>query len=354
MANAWSDSQVMMTLSGIAYYNDVRGQLKNPNYATANDWSVVWGPVVDWYGNRAYVASRASSPKYAIAIRGTDTNLGWDALVNMYEDLNVIVQTPWKYFPGEQGAMVSLGAEKQFRYLLSDATWDGLTLFSFIEKIPPQIPIAITGHSLGGNLAIVVGSFLSYVRGPRKDDSDLNTEVYSFAAPSPGNQAFAKAYNKRLPKSFRYWNARDIVPRAWDHLSELYHIYDSLGIATPEWIQNAIWGMQVALDASQLYYNSYYQQSNGDGTKLTNDLLPLTEDWLTEVIDQHAVNRYLGLLGAPPIASSATLARGGLNAAPPIFGIGVEEIKVPPALIAEISASALRSAKTVRNRSGLR
>lgn len=354
MGNSWSESQVMMTLSGIAYYDDVRGQLKNPNYATANDWSVVWGPTVDWYGNRVYVARSASSGKYAVAIRGTDTNPGWDALINMYEDLNVLWQAPWKYFHGEENAMISQGAYQQISYLLSDAIWDGITLYDFIKEIPEGTAIAVTGHSLGANLATVLGSWISFERGPKTDAQDPLTEVYTFAAPSPGNRAFASAYNKRLPQSYRYWNVRDVVPHAWDQLSAIYSIYDSIGIPTPEYIVNAVLGMQIALEASEIYYNSYYQQTNGEGSKLSSDLLPITTDWVTEVLYQHGVNTYLGMLDAPPLQSSLTLKRGGLSAAPPILRISPTEAKVPPALVAQVTAFAMKSARVARHRAELR
>ena len=166
MSNSWLDEQIMMTLSGIAYYGDVSGQLKNPTYATQNDWSLVWGPVDDWYGNRAYAALSASTGKYAVAVRGTDTDFGWDAFINMYNDLNVLWQVEWDYFFAGQGAMVSQGTYTQLSYLLDHATWDGQTLAQFIEGIPAKTPIAVTGHSLGGNLATVLGAWKSFKRGP--------------------------------------------------------------------------------------------------------------------------------------------------------------------------------------------
>ena len=358
MGNSWSDAQIMMTLSGIAYYSDVNGQLKNPTYATENDWSVVWGPVTDWYGNRAYVARSASTGKYAVAIRGTETEFGWDALVNMYEDLNVLWQSPWDYFFASPGPMISRGAYTQVCYLLYDDTFGGLTLSDFLAGIPAEAPVAVTGHSLGGNLATVLGSFVSFVRGPQENAQDLVTEVYSFAAPSPGNQAFTDAYNARLTKSFRYWNARDIVPCAWDRVPDLYTIYDSVGIPTPYGLQTAIYAMYRALVTSEAWYNSYYKQTNGDGNKLSSELLPLTTDWTSEAIYQHGVNTYLGLLNAPPIQSSATLALDGLQATgstiPRIPIAGAFDEKAPPNLAAQISSFNMKSSRVARVRGEFR
>jgi hypothetical protein len=216
----------------------------------------------------------------------------------------------------------------------------------------------VTGHSLGGNLATVLGSFVSFVRGPQENAQDLVTEVYSFAAPSPGNQAFTDAYNARLTKSFRYWNARDIVPCAWDRVPDLYTIYDSVGIPTPYGLQTAIYAMYRALVTSEAWYNSYYKQTNGDGNKLSSELLPLTTDWTSEAIYQHGVNTYLGLLNAPPIQSSATLALDGLQATgstiPRIPIAGAFDEKAPPNLAAQISSFNMKSSRVARVRGEFR
>ncbi len=354
MSNSWLDEQIMMTLSGIAYYGDVSGQLKNPTYATQNDWSLVWGPVDDWYGNRAYAALSASTGKYAVAIRGTDTDFGWDAFINMYNDLNVLWQVEWDYFFASQGAMVSQGTYTQLSYLLDHATWDGQTLAQFIESIPAGTPIAVTGHSLGGNLATVLGAWISFKRGPQSGTPDNSTEIYTFAAPSPGNRAFASAYNARLPSSFRYWNSLDIVPRAWDNLPELYSIYDSIGIPTPQWIQDAIYTiLYLPLEYSEWRYSSYYQQNNGDGSKLLGSPAPWITDWISEAISQHAVNTYLGLLNAPLIKPSANLALSSLRAGPAISRLSVDKEKLPPDFIAQVAAFSQKSSTAARLRNRL-
>jgi hypothetical protein len=307
MANTWPDSAIMMTLAGIAYSSDIPGQLKNTDYATQGDWSVVWGPVDDSYGNLAYVAVSASTGKYAVAIRGSETSFSWDTLYNWFYNLSVLYQNPWPYFHSTQPlAMLSYGSFVQGSELTL-ASWNGQTLGQFLTNLPKEATLALTGHSLGGNLATVVASWISSVRGPDGTQQDPNTEVYTFAAPTAGNVQFADGFNARFPNSYRYWNTLDAVPRTWDHLTDLYSIYDSIGIPTPGLIQDSIYALQWALSYSEGGYGSYYRQPNGNGSPLNGSLIELNGDFLAEVAYQHGVNVYLGLLKAPLLKQGVNL-----------------------------------------------
>jgi triacylglycerol lipase len=330
MSTTWPEAAVMMTLSRIAYCSDIPGQLQNKSYATGGDWSVVWGPVDDSYGNLAYVALSASTGKYAVVIRGSMTDVSFDTLYNWFYNLYVTWQSPWPYFPTQPLAMVSYGSWAQASNL-TFASWNGTTLGSFlVDTIPSGSIIAVTGHSLGGNLASVLASWVSAERGPQGDAQDPNTEVYTFAAPSAGNQQFANGFNYRFPSSFRYWNHLDAIPRAWDNLLELDWIYDSINIPTPGWIQDTVDAMEVALLGSEIYYNSYYLQPNGGGNKLTGAPLPLNSDWLAEVTYQHGGNTYLGLLGAPLVNASLHYGVGAVPTGPTLPRPVLDKTKVPP------------------------
>lgn len=305
MSNSWPDSAVMMTLSAIAYSSDINGQLQNTSYATGGDWTVVWGPYDDAYGNLCYVAKSASTGNYALAIRGSEASANLDTLYNWFYNLYVTYQSAWPYFPAQSQAMLSYGAYAQASNLTT-ATWNGQTLGDYLTKtIPSTAAVTVTGHSLGGNLATVLGSWLSYQRGPAGSAPDLNTQVYTYAAPSAGNSAFALGFNARLPNSYRYWNSLDAIPRAWETLLELEWIYNGIGIPTPSWAKDTIDGLEVALIASELYYNSAYTQPNGAGTELAGTASS-GSTFIAEVAYQHQCNIYLGLLGAPLIQTIAT------------------------------------------------
>jgi hypothetical protein len=68
----------------------------------------------------------------------------------------------------------------------------------------------VTGHSLGGALAVLVAlslklSTFSLLKG-------TEVQMYSFAGPRVGNPGFAKFYDDNLPASFRIVNLADTVP----------------------------------------------------------------------------------------------------------------------------------------------
>lgn len=330
MSNTWPEAAVMMTLSRIAYSSDIPGQLQNKTYATQGDWSVVWGPVDDSYGNLAYVAVSASTGKYALVIRGSETDVSFDTLYNWFYNLYVTWQSPWPYFSAQSQAMISYGSWVQASNL-TFASWNGQTLGSFLTTtIPAGTTVAVTGHSLGGNLASVLASWISAQRGPQGDVPDPNTEVYTFAAPSAGNTQFANGFNGRFPTSFRYWNSLDAIPRAWDNLLELDWIYNNIGLPTPGWVQDAVDAMEAALLASEIYYDSYYLQPNGSGNELTGSASPLNTDWLGEVTYQHGGNTYLGLLGAPLVNSSLHIGVGALATGPTLPRPTLDKTKLPP------------------------
>jgi hypothetical protein len=304
----------MMTLAGIAYFSDIGGQLKNANYATQGDWSVVWGPCDDSYGNLAYVAKSAATGKYALVIRGSETNISFDTIYNWFYNLYVTWQNSWPYFPTQPKAMISYGSWVQASHLTT-ASWNGQTLGEFLtQSLPKDAVLALAGHSLGGNLVTVLASWISFLRGPDGSKPDLNTEVYTFAAPSAGNIQFADGFNARFPNSYRYWNTLDAVPCAWDRLLALNSLYEGIGIPTPAWIQDTVYTLEGLLLASEWDYGSYYQQPNGNGNPLTGSMSPLTNNYLTEVTYQHGVNVYLGLLHAPLLLPDKGLFTGVLRA----------------------------------------
>lgn len=332
MSTAWSEQAIMMTLSAIAYSTDIAGQLKNKNYATTGDWSLAWGPVQDDYGNLAYVAVSASTRNYALVIRGSLLTFTWEALENWFYDLDVVIQYSWPYFPDVQGCKVSSGTYWQ-SFGLAAATYGGQTLASFLtNSVPASAILYVTGHSLGGNLATALASWISAQRGPAAGRPDPNTRPYTFAAPSSGNTAFASAYNVRFPNSRRYQNILDVVPNAWDNILNIDTIYDNYFVNTPLYVQAAIDSMYFALSASEEAYGSFYQQTNGSGTPLGPTWLTFA-DWYTQVGFQHGHNTYLGLLNAPVVKSNLLAEAAAEAIGPVMMRPTIERGSVPPMLM---------------------
>jgi triacylglycerol lipase len=228
--------------------------------------------------------------------------------------------------------MVSRGTYWQASALTS-ATYAGQTLASFLTKsVPASATLYVTGHSLGGNLATALASWISAQRGPAPGNPDPNTQPYTFAAPSAGNTIFASAYNARFPQGGRFCNVLDVVPNGWDNLLNVDGIYDSYFLYTPLLAQEAIDSMYTLLQASEAAYGSYYQQTNGRGTSLGPDWL-MNADWYTEVGFQHGHNTYLNLLGAPPVNANLLAEATAEEIGPIMIRPRVEKGSVPPMLV---------------------
>jgi triacylglycerol lipase len=67
--------------------------------------------------------------------------------------------------------------------------------------------VTVTGHSLGGALAILCALDVQYNFG-----TQVAVDCYTFGAPKVGNSAFRDSFNRRVPSNFRFVNGMDLVP----------------------------------------------------------------------------------------------------------------------------------------------
>jgi triacylglycerol lipase len=160
------------------------------------------------------------------------------------------------------------------------------------SRLPSVAEIIVTGHSLGGALATVFAPWLHYQLSSTAKTT--NIKVYTFAAPTAGNQAFANMYNSKFSQSFRYHNDIDVIPKAWADLSGIKELFPAPGPACP-------WEMKDTVDVVGLWLSRidkvvYVQPDKG--IRL-NGRADATGDFLKELGDQHGHNTYLALLGAP-------------------------------------------------------
>jgi hypothetical protein len=251
-----------------------------------------------------FVTYNKSTHQYAIAIRGTYPYFGLALLVDLYEDLDVSHPLPWQY-PPVPGALVAAGTLDGLNDLIRFRS-NGVAFHAFVDSqiAPSGADIFITGHSLGGALATVLAPWLAY----RLSESNVKSAVtpYTYAAPTAGNTAFASFYTGLFKSSYRYYNAIDIVPKAWADLSSIKSLYPSPEPACP-------WELKGTIDLISDWLNvikASYTQTNGAGVSLPGAPSPAS-DFFAEALDQHDHNYYLKLLGAPtvPIAAPRTPAR---------------------------------------------
>lgn len=74
-----------------------------------------------------------------------------------------------------------------------------------LQNLPRETKLYVTGHSLGGALAVLAAVKCAVSRG-------LETTLYTFGCPKVGNRKFVKAVDQ-LVTHFDVINATDIVPR---------------------------------------------------------------------------------------------------------------------------------------------
>lgn len=85
-----------------------------------------------------------------------------------------------------------------------DAAWEEVT--AALRGLEPRLPLLVTGHSLGGALAVLAARRLLAELG-------LASDVYTFGMPRVGSPEFAADYNGVLgDRTFRLVHGEDVVP----------------------------------------------------------------------------------------------------------------------------------------------
>lgn len=137
-----------------------------------------------------------SSSYNIIGLRGTQSDFEWtlDATIPQ-----VPVPLVW-YTDGKfQFAQVHLGFLIFFAMLADQ-------ILAAAKQFNPALPCLVTGHSLGGALAVLASPALQIV-----NPSQMFL-MYNFAGPRVGNPTFVDAYNFWVPQSYRVVNLADMIP----------------------------------------------------------------------------------------------------------------------------------------------
>ncbi|MFT3770227.1 MAG: lipase family protein [Minicystis sp.] len=195
-----------------------------------NRWQLAWGPAASQLDGSlladdtmAYVATTREVPgEIAIAIRGTNP---FALPTWLHQDLDVAKPVSWppgadssalKIAPGTLLGLTRLEALLPSPAISEDPTSLSVALRALLEQ-RPGARVTVTGHSLGGVLATVFGLRLVENRDAWDPYGNTPLDVWSFAAPTAGNAAFAQYTDLRLGDALRrFWNTNDIVPSAWD------------------------------------------------------------------------------------------------------------------------------------------
>lgn len=184
-----------------------------------------------------YVAVGGDPRTAVVALRGTATNMEWWddfhwGLVpftqvsdggNVAEGFYDIYNTIGTMTPGQQES-TSAAAES----LADDVARAATSALADLD--PADLPMVVTGHSLGGALATLLVTDLTA-------NTALKPQAWTFASPKVGDSAFAARYGGLSTVSWRIYNQVDIVPYFPVDVSDSYQAVttgsaiDSLGQA---------------------------------------------------------------------------------------------------------------------------
>ena len=286
-------------------------------------WRVVWGPALNEDGsNMMFVAGNAAAGQCAVAVRGTV----WSFWLDWLEDFtSVLPLVDYPYLSPTSGSQpriaagTSVGLEQLTAMTWTDGPGEGSDLATFLHGTPATAAIFVTGHSLGGCLASALAPWLASKLG-----SAGRLKIYTFAAPSAGNGAFATQYDTlftdaahKKSTALRVYNSLDVVPNAWASLPTVETYYTPFP-PCPQDVKSLI--QRVLADVGTTYVQVGSNQTGG-----THELpghiiiwpeataqLNLIGDglFLYEAAEQHGSRNYLKLLQAEPVDATAAKLRG--------------------------------------------
>jgi len=193
-------------------------------------WQLRWGPAVN-DGVLGYVAQGADGT-YALAFRGTDVDGSISgSFENVLADADAFFLLPWLY-PQQSGSPLQISAGINGALALAIGLTDPTTSLSLLDYLrgiaqAGTLNLIVTGHSLGGALAIVATAWL-YNQLPKVAPLKVVLWPHTFATPTMWNAAFAKYF----ATTFTYYaavNKNDIVPMGWANLKGVLATYSPPG-----------------------------------------------------------------------------------------------------------------------------
>jgi len=191
---AYSDrtAALMAYLANFAYSTDLqaRGLLNVPEDLS----NLGFNRLTSFHNNLtdgwAYIAESATL--IVLAFRGTQTVSNWDT--NLHA---LLIHPPYT----DENLRVHEGFYRAFEKLSDGARGLHQKVKELEEATAGQLPIYITGHSLGGAMAQIAAAVLG---------SDQIAACYTFGSPRVGNSVFDLWVK---PPSYRVINYADIVPQ---------------------------------------------------------------------------------------------------------------------------------------------
>lgn len=322
-------------------------QIPNPSnfaFSPSAQWNLEWGPsMAPDNSNFVFIVNYGTVDTMyfrAIVLRGTDVSSSDTGLINqLFQDFSAFQQFPWNEFLYDSlkdynvynrninitdtSAHIAFGSAEALRKVLSltpefladsGAIGSG-NLIQYLQSVEAEnqnIPLIITGHSLGGALTQAVSAFLAWQLGNAYQAG--NQPVCSliipnaFAPPTVGDSSFVEFYDSIYPNNYYWYNVSDIAPKAYvcvDSVKVLWGAYpdshskSGFGASCPDWLVNTI-------DSLQPLLPNYARPSNNiicfTASYLHNpDTLFINFGaWYTQLIYQHFPHCYYTYLSKMP------------------------------------------------------
>lgn len=284
-------------------------------------WQMDWGPVVDASNsNLMYACSyrevASGLPIFAaVCIRGTDTQEHWNKtdglLKQLYQDLDVGNKVLWanaKAGNCTSGAAATddaiakgtcAGLQLLRGYQASAAmpnevmNVDILTYVTYMAKTYANLPIVVTGHSLGGAQTTVMARFLA--ESLKDQGIAANIVPHPFAPPTAGTASFVQAWSGMFRGAQVWWNTFDIVPNAFQNIKDAPATVPSLTNIQNLWTAYGGPGLgpidSTFLAGIILVLHAYSQPTQGlqtlNGAFWTPTVSGSKNDWVTQLMIQH-------------------------------------------------------------------
>lgn len=194
------NARFLAVAADLAYYSQAEGQEK------FREELGLEGKLISVDNTQAWVASNADH--IVVAFRGTEAPTAIEGLKDwlLTNAMNLLILPEGRLGTDLAAAGVGARFHQGFVNAIGEV-WD--PVYAEVERLlqESERPLWITGHSLGGALALFAGWLFS-----RKM---INVhQIYTFGAPMIGNRAAVDAFNREFKgKIFRYVNQPDPVPR---------------------------------------------------------------------------------------------------------------------------------------------
>lgn len=211
-------------------------------------------------GTQAFLAKRDSDNMAVLAFRGTEKE----------DPRDIITDLGAKFYKDEKGVKIHDGFYRAFKCVEKD-------VHSEIEKIKDS-SLYITGHSLGGALALIATSALN---------SDNLAACYTFGSPKVGNEEFDDDIK---PPIYRIVNAFDVVP-----FSPPTFIFEILNLFPWKWSKSLVNTFHGYTHHGDMRYLSYCDKPEQvEIIANYNEFLRLSGLWMhrKESVKHHAIDAY--------------------------------------------------------------